>query len=163
MGWLAAALVFIFVASLAIRHPAFRRALLAIIAVLGGAAVVAILYATTESTLHAEAEREKWQKVIPWGVQLNLKLRYQPDFTSFRIEGTATNNTGSDISALRISVQIQDCATACVVVGETTTESYVTIPSGQRRAINQSLFFTDVPSISKLSWNYDLLNVRAVE
>ncbi len=87
------------------------------------------------------------------------------------LSGRVVNNSETYVlTGILFDVKLYDCVgedtplTECFIIGEDESEARLTAPSGQLRAFNATLLFTDLPAVEGVQrWGYEVKTLRALE
>jgi len=142
----------------AFAFPRFGKALL----VLATIVVVGILIVIANERQESAAARTR---VSASEIDL-LDLRLGSSYgSSYRLVGRLRNRSPRyTLSSLSIKVTMRDCTAPgqCETVGETTTSVYASVPPGQVRGIDDSVYFSGLPPFrGKMEWIYSVVEIRA--
>jgi hypothetical protein len=150
MAWLVGLVVAIGFVWLLIVSPRFR---VAAIVVVGGLAAIIFFYISSENQRQAKSHT----LITPSQLDLNgVTLSGRSDF--WDINGTIKNNSAHTLTGLTLKVTVSDCASDCIVVGEDDSVYVsVTVPPSQLRTFHASVYFNNMPTPKKLSWNYQFV------
>jgi hypothetical protein len=138
------------VAFLCYAFPTFR----VIILVIGGIAVLGISWLLYDSNQQQQVAKT----LIPSNqIELiNLKLG------SYRITGEVKNNSQHTLTGVDLLVKAYDCpssaiTTECITIGEDKVSFFATVPPSQLRAVDSSVYWSNLPSIKGVFlWSYDV-------
>lgn len=155
MGWLAAAVFAAIIIWLLILYPGFRYAV-------GGLIVLFSIYT------YAEAERnEKREKMAASLIRVSdLKFKDENLTTGSlgRFSARVTNTSVHNLRSIEIRFWIEDCDTAmaaCNIVGEDDETSYVSIPAGQTRLLEERPYFQNLPPLQNPKFRYSVKGIVA--
>jgi hypothetical protein len=88
--------------------------------------------------------------------------KYMTD--SFHLLGRIKNKSRQHtLQDLRLKVIMRDCIkpSACEIVGEAETRILATVPPGQSRDINESLYFANIAKPKgEYKWDYNILEIK---
>ena len=159
MTWAVIALTFL---GFAIFSKGFRK-------VLGATLVVAIVvgfgiyvYAKNAERI-AQQEEARAKQRIPWADVdvFDMKMGTESAFST--ITGRVRNrNAQHTLTGLGLRLTIRECNPAgqCDVVGETTETMALSVPPGQARDINDTVYFRDLgKSTHNRNWSFTIVSV----
>lgn len=156
MAWVIAIVVLV----LLVVSAGFRKLALGlvVIAVVGG--VIAYFYGQAE-------ERQSLTR-IPASQLVLENVRLNPDYSSYKLSGRIKNNSAQfTLTRIVFAITMQDCtgdapARNCVTIGETNESVYLTIPPGQARDFQDSVYFSGgaLKPKGRLDWNYSISQTR---
>lgn len=157
MAWVIAIVVLV----LLVVSAGFRKLALGlvVIAVVGG--VIAYLY--------GQAEEKQSLTRIPVSQLVFENVRLNPDYSSYKLSGRIKNNSAQfTLTKLVFAITMQDCtgdvsARNCVTIGETNESVYLTVPPGQARDFQDSVYFSGgaLKPKGRLEWNYSVSQTMA--
>lgn len=155
MGWLVAILVIIAV----VAFPKVRK-VVAVVAAIAAIGLVA-WYLTNQREEAASKSRVTANELDISDLRLG-RAQYG---SSYRLTGRVQNlSSRFTISSLQIRMVLKDCLQAndCSVVGDSIANVWVSVPPGQVRAIDDSVYFSDVPPFrGTFEWNYEIVEIKA--
>jgi len=83
---------------------------------------------------------------------------------SYKLQGRIKNKSSKyTLSDLRIKITMQDCVESkgCEVIGESTAWVLNGVPPGQSRALEQSVYFSNMPKPrGKYEWYYSIAEIK---
>lgn len=111
----------------------------------------------------AEAERARF-RITPAEVRID-DLRLGPQSAgSYRLTGRVHNMSGRfTLTGLNLKLTIQDCLPSgqCDTIGERTESPLLSIPPGQARDIDESVYFSGVAALhGHMEWSYNLVGTE---
>lgn len=156
MAWLAGIVVLI----LLVVFPGFRKfagGLVALAVVVGG-----FFYLQNEREESHSLSRIKNHELIFENVTLN------PDYSSYKIAGRIKNNSAKyTLKEVTLIVTMQDCSGEsrsqnCITIGESNETMYITVPPGQARDFDESVYFPgeNINPKGHLAWNYSVSQIK---
>jgi hypothetical protein len=155
MLWLIAILTII----AAFVFPRFGKALL----ILVGLVVLSVVIILINNEREAKESRKR---ISPQEVQLT-ELRLGSEYGSYKLVGRIRNASAKyPIQSVQLRITLQDCIATdnCATIGDTTEYMFVSVPPGQTRAVDESVYFSDVPSLKgTFAWNYSIVEVSATK
>ena len=82
-----------------------------------------------------------------------------------RLTGRVRNLSAYTVTNIELVVTLQDCVgggSRCDVVGQTNEDLYLTIPPGQVRGVDESIYFSNVPAVrGTRQWEYSVTSISA--
>jgi hypothetical protein len=162
MGWLVAVGVFGIVIYLLVVSRSFRIGVAIFVALVG--AGIWLFFENQEA-----AERRSLSLVNQSEIELR-NLRLVPNYGSYKLLGEIKNNSAFIISGIAVQVTAYDCPIGtelgnlgrCEIIGEDIAYPYPSVPPGQVRAIDQSVWFSGMPQVKgRFTWTYSLSEIRA--
>lgn len=167
-------LVVIAVLYFAIHFPRFRRGVFITLGIVFGLGALGGLYLWAENE-NANAKRERSKNLIKLNeiaiTDATLSLG-----SLGKLQATVTNNSRYTLTDITLNVSVTDCPAKglvppavvfkCTIVGESNASEYsISIPPGQRRAIDTYVSFSNLPDLKPegWSWSYSIVEVRAEE
>ena len=154
MGWFLAAIVVVLVVYLAVINRQFRYFLLIVIA-----GIAAYGY---YANILSENRKELARKLIkPTEIEIQeAELSVGP---FGRLTARVRNRSRYTLTNLSLRVIVRDCepdGKQCITVGESNASQYLTIPPGQTRAMNASVYFSDLPKLRKWHWDFHIKEIE---
>jgi hypothetical protein len=163
-GGMFAAAALVVAVILFIKFPAFRKLTLVAVAV-GTVGVVLFLAYYHEQEEEKVRNREAAKHLVaPKSLDFEDMRLGKGYGDNFHLTGRVNNNSQFTITAITVKVSISDCDSSghCDVVGDKQEESYLRIPPGQARDLNENLFMDQGTEIrNTMQWNYSIPDVSA--
>ena len=156
MAWLAGIVVLI----LLVVFPGFRKfagGLFALTAVVGG-----FFYLQHEREESRSLSRIKSSELTFENVALT------PDYSGYKLAGRVKNSSAKfTLKQVTFMVTMQDCtgesrSQDCITIGESNETVYVTVPPGQARDFDESVYFSGgvLKPKGHLQWNYSVSQTK---
>jgi hypothetical protein len=154
MAWLIGIVVLV----LLVISPGFRRlagGLIALALMIGG-----IFYLKNEQEERQSLTRIKVSELDFESVTLS------PNYSSYKLAGRIKNNSPKHtLKQVTFVVTMQDCAAQsqnCVTIGENKETTFLTIPPGQARDFQESVYFSGSRLNPKghMEWQYTVSQIR---
>ena len=94
-------------------------------------------------------------------------------FSSYRLSGSLKNlNPSYTLSSMRLNLTFYDCPTGggdksedwveCEIIGEEQVSLFLTVPPGQVRGFDRSVYVSDLPKLKRrFAWGYSIESTRA--
>ncbi len=94
-------------------------------------------------------------------------------FSSYRLSGSLKNlNPSYTLSSMRLNLTFYDCPTGggdkpedwveCEIIGEEQVSLFLTVPPGQVRGFDRSVYVSDLPKMKRrFAWGYSIESTRA--
>lgn len=152
-------LVVVFV--LLVVSAGLRKAVIALVAitVVGGA--IAFYYSQEE-----ELQSQSRIPVSHLGLE-NMQLN--PNYGGYKVSGRIKNNSNQfTLNRIVFVITMQDCSgdaasQSCVTIGESNISPFLTIPPGQARDFQESVYFSGgtLKPKGRLDWHYTVSQTRA--
>lgn len=162
--WIFASTVFLACVYLSIRFPVFRFWMARSVAAVLAIAVLIAGYIYIDGERENAKRKQAAQLIQPSDVELSGMTLTWPTYGTAHMKGTIKNNSAYEIKSIEFRVTISDCPKPlnCVTIGEDTSSDYVTVPSGQARALDTTIHFDDVPQATNWSWYVSITKIQAV-
>jgi hypothetical protein len=151
-------IVLIIVVIIAFIVPKFGKTLL-----IGIAVLVAIGFLWYLNNRHEEEVSKK--RISHTEIQFD-DLRLMPSYSaaSFRLSGRLKNKSQRfSLQDIRIKITMRDCIKPgeCEIVGETTASTFATVPPGQSRDVDESVYFSNLAKPKgKYEWGYYIVEIK---
>lgn len=150
--------VILIVIVIAFKIPKYGKELLVGIGIL--VAIGVVWYLKNE-----QEEVASKRRIVPAGIQFdNLRLAPSYSAESFLLLSRIKNKTQRfSLRDLRLKITMHDCIKPgdCEIVGESTACSFATVPPGQSRDIDESVYFSNLAKPKgKYEWGYSILEIK---
>jgi len=143
---------------LGLRFPKFGVAVLVVVIALG---LVLFGY------MGHQHDQEEAAKRLVRPDQLNFTdMQMGPGrYANYRLTGRIKNNSIYEITGITLKLEVQDCASDghCETVGQEEQPLFLSIPAGQVRDVDESVYFHDMTIRGTYKWNYSVEEVDAAK
>ncbi len=139
--------------------PPFRK-----FAIVVGSLIVLIIVGIVLNERYKESVSKS---LIPTSqVQIN-NLRLNKEYSSYKLTGEVRNNSNHDLESVYMKIIAYDCPSfsitpSCSIIGQDDNVSiWINIPNNQVRAIDQSIYFNNMPQVKgTFLWSYEITGTR---
>jgi hypothetical protein len=159
------ALVVIVVLYFLIKSKGFRKAGLVVLGVAVLGVLLAYFYAKHEEIESARKLSSARTLIIKDQIEI---IDPRVSFSSYdgrpeRITGRLRNNSNYPIRSVELHLQFQDCAAngACETVGDCDKDVLVSVPPGQSRDFDSSVYGNRISVKGTRRWNYSIKSITA--
>lgn len=143
---------------LGLRFPKFGIAMLVVVVALG---LLLFGYMGHE---HEQREEAK-HRVHPDQLDF-MDMRMGPNgYADYHLSGRIKNNSSYEVTSINLKLDVQDCASDkhCETVGEEEKLLLLSIPVGQVRDVDDSVYFPSMTIRGTYKWNYSVEEVDAAQ
>lgn len=153
MEWIFGSVVFLAFIYFILNYKGFRKALLYFS--FFGVSVYLINYLNNEQNIQKEKLAIRFHEIKFENLTLGQI------YSSWEVRGDVVNLSSKTLKGFSLKIQIQDCASSCVTIGEDTiTETYLNVPPSQKRAFDSYVSFSNLPKYEKMQWSYHVTEIR---
>lgn len=176
MGWLIGAIVVFALIYFMILSAGFRYIVFGLIAV----GTIAIISGNEKSSKEAEQKAKldaeqsaiiakrrdeyelKSKDLVKASELLFTNLTLKSSFgDGWLFAGTVQNKSAYPLDSIDFFLSIQDCAAACVTIGESKAlASYMGVPAGQARAFSANASFPALPAAQNQKWLFKVMSTH---
>jgi hypothetical protein len=173
MGAFAALFFVLCVICLAAQYSSVRRVIGYSAAVALFVVAGAIAFAMYETHVKAEKSKLAGTKIGPQEIEIaDGQLTLAPG----RINGSITNKSSHDLESLTLVIRVFDCSAfktppasggpweqfkECITIGQKELPVRVSVPAGQKRGFERSLYFENLPAVKNWHWTLQIAQVLA--
>jgi len=141
-----------------VKFPSFRKATLAIVGVLVLVIVGYFVYDKQQTEASKKLVRAEQLEFT------DMRLGPESYGSSYKLTGRVKNNSQYTVFGIQAKIRVLDCdeKAHCEVVGEEQENIGPTIPPGQVRDIDNSIYFSSGTHVrGRFEWNYVINEIRA--
>jgi hypothetical protein len=132
-----------------------------------GLVVIALVGGAIATFYSYEEEKESLTRIPASQVGLE-NMQLNPNYGGYKLSGRIKNNSGQfTLNRIVLAVTMQDCggeaaAQNCVTIAESQTSPFLTIPPGQARDFQETVYFSGgtLKPKGRLDWRYSVSQTR---
>ena len=118
--------------------------------------------------LQNESEKSRALSRIPLSELVFENVTLKPDYSNYELSGRLKNNSARfTLKQVNLLVTMQDCtgesrSQNCVTIGEGEEDMYLSIPPGQARDFNKSVYFSGgtLSPNGHFEWHYSVSQIK---
>ena len=159
------ALVVIVVLYFLVKSEGFRKVALIVLGLTALGALLIYLY--FEHNKSESARKAAYAKTLIAKKQIDI-VDARVSFSSYdgspeRITGRLRNNSNYTVRSVELHLEFQDCAPngACETVGDANENVLVSVPPGQSRDFDSSIYGNRISAKGARRWNYSINSITA--